>query len=351
MFTDTHLGSLILASVFCAVATSAQQNSPPTEPGHGRIHLDVVVTQKSGPPVAGLQQQDFTLLDNKAPQTITSFQAVGEREADQEVILVMDAVNTDYEHLSYVRTEIGKFLRANGGHLAYPTALATFSDKGIQIEENFSTDGTALSASLDRANAGLRSSGLSRSTGFHGEAGRIQLSVQAVDQLVASTAQVPGRKVVIWVSPGWPTMAEVEQGPTQQRQIFGTVVSISTELLQAHVTLYSVDPPSAGDALTRDSFYKQFLKGVSKPNQASAGNLALQVLAIQSGGLAYPASNDIAGVLQECLKDTVPYYEISFDPPRTKRTNEYHRLEIELAKPGLIARTRQGYYAQSLPGD
>jgi VWFA-related protein len=252
----------------------------------------VVVTQKSGTPVAGLQQQDFTLLDNKAPQTITSFQAVGEREADQSVILVMDAVNTDYDRLSYLRTEIGKFLRADGGHLAYPTALATFSDKGIQIEENFSTDGTALSASLDRANAGLRSSGLSRSTGFHGEAGRIQLSMQALDQLVASAAQVPGRKIVIWVSPGWPSMAEVQQGPTQQQQVFGTVVSISTELLQAHVTLYSVDPPG-GDALTRDSFYKQFLKGVSKPNQAYAGNLALQVFAIQSGGLAYPARNDM----------------------------------------------------------
>ncbi len=262
----------------------------------------------------------------------------------------MDAVNTDYERLNYERTEIGKFLRADGGHLAYPTALATFNDKGIQIEGNFSTDGTALNASLDRANAGLRSSGLSRSTGFHGEAGRIQLSVQALDQLVASAAQVPGRKVVIWVSPGWPSMAEVQQGPNQQRQIFGTIVSISTELLQAHVTLYSVDPPG-GDALTRDSFYKQFLKGVSKPNQVYAGNLALQVLAIQSGGLAFPASNDIAGVLQECLKDTVPYYEISFDAPRTKRTNEYHRLEIQLAKPGLIVRTRQGYYAQSLPGD
>jgi VWFA-related protein len=350
MFTHTHLGCFILASVFCAAATSAQQNSPPTEPANGTIHLDVVVTQKSGMPVAGLQQQDFTLLDNKAPQTITSFQAVGEREADQSVILVMDAVNTDYERLSYLRTEIGKFLRADGGHLAYPTALATFSDKGIQIAENFSTDGTALCASLDRANAGLRSSGLSRSTGFHGEAGRIQLSMQALDQLVASAAQVPGRKIVIWVSPGWPSMAEVQQGPTQQQQVFGTVVSISTELLQAHVTLYSVDPPG-GDALTRDSFYKQFLKGVSKPNQAYAGNLALQVFAIQSGGLAYPASNDIASVLQECLKDTVPYYEISFDAPRTKRTNEYHRLEIELAKPGLIARTRQGYYAQSLPGD
>jgi hypothetical protein len=35
------------------------------------ICLDVVVTPKSGPPVSSLQQQDFIVLDNKVPQTIT----------------------------------------------------------------------------------------------------------------------------------------------------------------------------------------------------------------------------------------------------------------------------------------
>jgi hypothetical protein len=34
------------------------------------IVLDMVVTDKSGKPVAGLQQQDFTLLDNKQPRKI-----------------------------------------------------------------------------------------------------------------------------------------------------------------------------------------------------------------------------------------------------------------------------------------
>jgi hypothetical protein len=43
-----------------------------------RISLDVVVTDKSGKPVPGLQQQDFTLLDDKQPQTILSFRATDE---------------------------------------------------------------------------------------------------------------------------------------------------------------------------------------------------------------------------------------------------------------------------------
>ncbi|HEY2548237.1 MAG TPA: hypothetical protein VGI46_19350, partial [Candidatus Acidoferrum sp.] len=70
---------LVLAPVVLTAAVSAQQPQQPSlllEPGTGGITLDVVVTPKSGAPVSGLQQQDFTLLDNKAVETITSFKAV-----------------------------------------------------------------------------------------------------------------------------------------------------------------------------------------------------------------------------------------------------------------------------------
>jgi len=46
------------------------------------------------------------------------------------------------------------------------------------------------------------------------------------------------------------------------------------------------------------------------------------VLAIQSGGLALNSSNNIAGLIQECVADAAPYYEISFDSSRlTDRMN------------------------------
>jgi hypothetical protein len=93
MFTDARLGWFFLLTLLFPAVASAQKNVPLTQPG--RIYLDIVVTQKSGPPVPGLQQQDFTLLDSKAPQTITSFEAVKAREAQHEVFLVIDSVNSD----------------------------------------------------------------------------------------------------------------------------------------------------------------------------------------------------------------------------------------------------------------
>src|SRR5580704_19541932 len=93
------------------VSGLAQQAEPPNR----QITLDVVVTDKSGKPVPGLQQQDFTLLDNKQPQKILSFQAISgaaSAAADQptEVILLLDEVNDSFGNVSYEREQVEKFL-------------------------------------------------------------------------------------------------------------------------------------------------------------------------------------------------------------------------------------------------
>jgi VWFA-related protein len=353
MLNASRLGCLILASLLSAGVASAQQAAqqtpPPRPPTANQILLDVVVSPKSGPPVADLQQRDFTLLDNKAPQTITSFKAIPGREAPADVLIVIDAVNVDYRVLSFQRAQISKFLRAEGGHLAYPIALAVFTDKGAQIVGNFSSDGNELSATLDREDIGLRDIG--RSGGFYGAGERLQLSLQAFRQLTASEARNTGRKIMLWVSPGWPLLsgARIEIDAKQQAQIFTDIVGLNTQLLRAGVTVYDVNPLGSNEALMRTSYYQEFVKGVSKPSQAAAGNLGLQVLAVQSGGLVLDHNNDVSALLQKCLSDVAPYYEISFAAGPAERPDEYHQLEVKIAKPGLNARTRQGYYAQPAP--
>jgi VWFA-related protein len=351
MFSDARLGCLILMVLLLTAVASAQQSGPPVQHGTGKIVLDVVVAPKSGPNVAGLRQQDFTLLDNKVPQTITSFKAVTGREAPIQVIVVIDAVNATAQNVDYQRIEINKFLRAEGGHLAYPIALVLLTDGGVQIVGNFSSDGNALSVALQQVDAGLRTFG--RSGGLAGAAERWKLSITALRQLVASESSHPGRKIMVWASPGWPLLSgpRTELDSNQEKQVFADIVSLSTRLLQARVTLYGIDPIGAGGSVMRTSYYKDFLKGVSKPSQVNVGDLGLPVLAIQSGGLALNSNNNIAGLLQECVADAAPYYEISFDSSAAKRPDEYHQLEVKVAQAGLTARTRQGFYAQPLPHD
>jgi VWFA-related protein len=346
MFFDARLGRLLLAVVLIGSIASAQQSQPTAQPNGDRIDLDVVVTPKSGALVGDLQQQDFTVLDNKAPQTITSFKAVNGRQAPVEIMLVIDAVNASYLNVSYQRTQIDKFLRAEEGRLAHSVALAILTDQGARVIGDFSTDGNALSAALDGEDVALRT--IERSTGFWGATERWEISLQGMTEIITTVASRAGRKVVICISPGWPLLSgpRVEIDPKQQSQIFGNVVNLSTRMRRGHVTLYSIDPLGPGESEIRTFYYEEFMKGITKPSQAQAGNLGLQVLALQSGGLALTGGNDITGGLKECLADIAPYYEISFVPPQATQSDQYHRLEIRIARPGLTARTRQGYYAQ-----
>jgi VWFA-related protein len=336
---------LLLVSMFFATTAFAQQNSS-SAPLDDRIYLDVVVTPKSGPPVTGLKQQDFTLLDNKVARPITSFQALERSKEPVSVIVVIDAVNTSYETVAYERGEIEKFLRAEGGVLAHPTALALFTDAGMQLQEGFTDDGNALSGALEQYVVGLRS--IRRSAGFNGATERFQYSLTGLNELVAKEASRPGRKIIVWISPGWPLLSgpQVQLGDKQQLQLFDDIVNFSTQLRRARITLYSIDPLGTSDFGSRSVFYQEFVKGVAKPGQANLGNLSLQVLAIQSGGLVINFKNDISATLRECMADTSAYYEISFAPPTDTKQNEYHHLEIKLSNSSLTARTRQGYYAQ-----
>jgi VWFA-related protein len=347
MFKHARLGCFFLAGLLCTGAASAQQSTAPGPTGSRKAYLDVVVTPKAVPPV-DLQQQDFTLLDNKAPRAITSFEAVNGREAPIEVLVVIDAVNTAFRNVGYDRTQLDNFLRAEGGHLAYPTVLAVFTDKGVKALGDFSTDGNALSAELDGDNSGLRVIG--NSAGIYGATERLKLSLDAMDRLIASEAQRPGRKIMLWLSPGWPLLSNVNIAldAKQQQQAFAKVVNFSNQLQRAHITVYSINPLGTGESLSNASYYQEFLKGVSKPSQVNLGNLGLQVLAVQSGGLAFNSENDVSSIIRKCLADAAPYYEISFDIPAAAKPDEYHHLEIKLDKPGLTARTRDGYYAQPL---
>jgi hypothetical protein len=53
-----------------------------------------------------------------------------------------------------------------------------------------------------------------------------------------------------------------------------------------------------------------------------------------------------AAQLEKCISDTGAYYKIAFEPAQSDRPNEYHHLEIRVAKPGLMARARQEYYSR-----
>jgi hypothetical protein len=79
--------------------------------------------------------------------------------------------------------------------------------------------------------------------------------------------------------------------------------------------------------------------------QADPGNIALPVLAYQSGGQVFEDNKELVGVIAKCIAD-LNSYVLSFDSLRASRDNEYRALQITVNKPGLSPRTKASYYAQ-----
>ena len=355
MFVNSRLGLFLLVPLICTPLIPAWQNQSAAHPGD-RIYLDVVVSPRSGPLVSGLQKEDFTILDNNVPQTITSFEAIDGQRGRVEVVLVLDAVNVDSREVAVEREEIKRFLKADRGRLAYPTMVAVLTDKGLQFQEDFTQDGTALSRALDHNAIPLRS--IDRDADHGGAANRFEIAFQGFAQLLARERERLGRKLILWVSPGWPPLLGLEntRDAGLREHVFGNLVEISTQLREGQITVYSVDPSATGQtdagltdpptSYVRPSVQKAYFEGARKPSDVRMRDLTLGAIAAQSGGLVLNPGNDLAGELQKCVADAAAYYELAFDPVISDRPNEYHHLEIRVAKSGLTARTRRGYYSQ-----
>jgi VWFA-related protein len=339
-----------LAQQAGSAATEQLQTVPATavnEANNRQLTLEVEVSDRAGKAVQGLQAKDFVVLDNKKPQKVLSFEATGgsvQAEPPVTILLMVDEVNTSYNNVAYVRDEVKKFLLQNGGELAHPVTLGFFSDAGTQILDGSSRDGKGLLASFDKHETALRT--IRRSQGVYGADERLHLSLQAMSALTERAGQIPGRKLVIWISPGWPLLSgpRIQLSDKDQKGIFQSIVSASTALRNAHVTLYAVDPLGTAD-FTRVTYYQEFLKPVLAPKNAELANLSLQVLATQSGGLVLVGSTDITAQIQRAVADANAFYTLTVEMPPTE-PNEYHGIEVKVDQPGLTARTRHGYYGQ-----
>jgi VWFA-related protein len=350
--TITRFLCAFFAALFAGSLSAAAQQAPPaastpaTSPSSQQIKLDVVVDTKSGERVTNLGQQDFTILDNKSPRPITSFKVVTAKQEPVEVIVIIDSVNTPYELVAYVRDQTEKFFKDKEGALAHPTNFAVFTDDGVKIERKFSTNGIALSEILESQQVGLRK--INRSSQW-GASDRLNLSVHALHQVTDYAATLPGRKIVIWMSPGFPLLSgpNIYLTPKDEQEVFGDVLYFSSTLRQNHITLYDLNPVGVNESLIRANYYEDFLQGVSRREDSKFADLSIQVLSVQSGGLTLISNNDLDAQLQKCLLDVDSWYEISFDSPPPDKPIEYHRIEVKLAQPGLIARTRNGYYSNT----
>ena len=368
-----HLAVALLIIAASAAPARAQSSTPPSQASprdlpdptleyrprsapsslripDGKIKLDVVVDDRAGKPALGLEKRNFKILDNNESREVMSFRAFDgaavKTDPPVEVILVIDMVNLPFPQVATVREQIEQFLKQDGGHLKQPVTVLLLSDAGMQVQPRPSTDGNALAGVVSQIKGSVRV--IDSAMGGEGLLERFQLCARQMAAIAENEARKPGRKLLIWVGPGWPMLNRSDLGyysTKDQRRYFDAIVELSTRLREARMVVYSVAPASGVDP-SYTIMYKEYLKGVRSPKEADSGNLALKVLATQTGGLILGPNNDLAGQVNRCVEDANSFYQISFDPQSAEHTDEFHSLRISVDKPDVTVRTTTGYYNQ-----
>ncbi len=259
---------------------------------------------------------------------------------------MLDEVNENFEDVGLLRDGIDKFLKQNGGHLALPVSIMFLTDTGIKINKP-TQNGLELAKDFDKNPTPIRAMGTAQ--GLEGAVDREQISLHALQMLSTYESRKPGRKLILCMGAGWPLLDSAKlsvRTGKDARRYYGTITDTTTLLRRAHGTLYSVAPLNLSENRGLIAFvYESFLQGVTRPEEADAPNLGVQVLAVHSGGMVLNKSGDLPSQIRACLADARYYYEVTFDGTPGSGPGVYHSIDVAVDRPGATARTNSAYYS------
>jgi VWFA-related protein len=132
-------------------------------------------------------------------------------------------------------------------------------------------------------------------------------------------AGLPGRKNLIWVTPGFPTRIKDMDDRSKQ--------AVIEQLNDANVALNAID-----------------IRGGSAGRIDDQGQL-MQMMTEPTGGKAYLTRNDIAAAIQEVDEAARTNYTLGFYLPDNERDGKFHKLELRVDRPKLSLSYRKGYVA------
>jgi Ca-activated chloride channel family protein len=79
---------------------------------------------------------------------------------------------------------------------------------------------------------------------------------------------------------------------------------------------------------------------------AQAVSHGLERLSRETGGLIFPnPGHRISEVFSKIESDLRNMYVLGFTPPADARDGKFHKLDVTIARPDLVVRTRAGYWA------
>lgn len=330
------------------------------------VVLDVVVTDKAGNVVPGLSRKDFTVYEDNAPQSIRTFEAPAQHHLAPDVkidstaeltkapeapvtVLVLDELNTNFQDMSYARHELEKYLLAQPAVLPEPTTLLAATNTKFQVLADYTRDRGALLAALDKHFPEYPWRLMQSGSSGPAAAERLAMSLGSLEQIAQATAGHPGRKNLIWVGRGFPSV-NTDQSPDKQAAVIQSAVQqVINTLRDARITLTIIDPTiNVSSTVVLETPEDLSLAEDSNGNDPFRGDVNFQLLAPATGGRVYFSRNDVDAEIASTIRAGDNYYTLSYEPAnQNDAAQPYRRIRVAVDRPGLTAVTRNGYYIQS----
>lgn len=318
------------------------------------VLVNVTVTDKAGKPVTDLTIDDFTLYEDDKRQEIQSFELesgrpivgpeAGHPASDQaggqtprvrspEDILgeptrliscfIDDLTAHTPRYYAWTVSALKKFVAEEmGPH----DRVGIFSASG-NVRIPFTNDRKQLQDRIDDlvpGNLQLSRPLLHREFGFS-VIRRIRAAIRrllaSLDQHLLFLRHVRANKSLILLSQGF------VPGPAMRWRLDRLI----DQALRSRVTLNTVD-----------------MKGLHTANLGRYRVLLdryLEQLAVDTGGIYFRDSNDLFEGLRQIHTTRSFYYALSYTAPDPEPSGKYHRIKVEVDRPGLTLGHRKGYFA------
>ncbi len=384
---------LSAVSLLALATACAQQPVPPPlqprDPGvltlraNARaVLLDVVVTDSKGHPVHGLTAQNFQLLEDGKPQTITSLEEHHPLSAAElasqatlpplapntftnarsttpgspktaSIVFLLDALDTPLSAQSYVRDQLLAFFNT----MQPGTEVAIFQlDTQLRLLQGFTSDPAVLRTAIHDRDKPLQTA-IPGGPGYVTQALRMDVLNGAMQSLGSYLGSRPGRKNLIWFTAHIPRYAYDDGtaigGALRDSESFLFDYTKTTDaLVLGQVSVYPID--SRG-LQTDPAFSASEHRG---PSPASASRFAtrqffehtdLDAVAEATGGKAFYNTNGIRQIVSEVVDTGSNFYTLSFSPENKQWDGRYRTLKVQVegspAPPSVQLAYRRGYFA------
>jgi VWFA-related protein len=281
------------------------------------VAVDVVVADKNGTLIRGLEKGDFKIFDNGVEQTITNFSAV---DSPLTVVIMFEFSKTFAYYYDNVFVPIVGF--ANSLQEDDWAALVKF-DLHTEILSDFTKNKNLLFQGL---------SDLRFATYYE------VVLFDAVDEVLDRLEKIDGKKAIFVIATGFDTIS---------RHTYGEVLKKAEA---SDTMIYSV---SMGQLYR---LYTENQRGPFGNIDFLQADNQLRSLSEATGGQAfYPRfPSEYTDIYDNISKQLRNQYSLGFVPRDLKHDGKFHKLKIEVPdldlnkdgkKDGLKARHKKGYYA------